>query len=115
MGRLLLVGLMAAAIPVATLAAQDAALVEKGQKVYAAAKPACMTCHSIAGKGNKKGPLDEVGSKLTADEIRQWLVAAEEMTAKSKASRKPVMKSYTKLPKEDLDALVAYLHSLKKK
>ena len=95
--------------------AQDAALVEKGQKVYVAAKPACITCHSVAGKGNKKGPLDEVGSKLTADEIRQWLVDAEGTTAKTKAARKPVMKSYTTLPKEDLDALVAYLHSLKKK
>jgi hypothetical protein len=36
------------------------------------------------------------------------------MTAKTKATRKPEMKSYN-LPKEDLDALVAYLSSLKKK
>jgi hypothetical protein len=36
------------------------------------------------------------------------------MTAKVKAERKPPMKSYM-LAKEDLDALVAYMASLKKK
>ena len=98
---------------VAAATPQDAAAIAKGQQVYAANK--CMMCHSIEGKGNKKGALDEIGSKLTADEIRQWLVDAEAMTAKAKATRKPAMKSYPKLPKDDLDALVTYLHSLKKK
>ena len=46
-------------------AAQDAATIAKGAKVYAANK--CTQCHSVEGKGNKKGPLDEVGSKLSAD------------------------------------------------
>jgi mono/diheme cytochrome c family protein len=94
--------------------AQDAALIAKGEKVYDANK--CATCHFIEakGKGNKKGPLDGVGTKLTADEIREWLVNAPEMTKKTKSTRKPFMKSY-KLPKEDIDALVAYMQSLKKK
>jgi hypothetical protein len=35
------------------------------------------------------------------------------MTAKTKAERKPVMKSYPKLEKGDVDALVAYMQSLK--
>lgn len=96
----------------AALAAQDKALVEKGQTLYTANK--CQTCHSIEGKGNKKGPLDGVGSKLTAEEIRAWLVDPEEMTAKTRSTRKPVMKSYEKLPKEDIDALGAYMESLKK-
>ena len=89
--------------------AQDA--IQTGQKVYTAQK--CSVCHSIGGTGNKKGPLDGVGSKLTADEIRLWITQAPEMTAKTNASRKPVMKAYT-LPKEELDGLVAYLASLKK-
>src|SRR5262245_38296909 len=92
-------------------AAQDAATIEKGKQVYAAQK--CQACHSVGGVGNKKGALDTVGAKLKADEIRQWIVAAPEMTAKTKSERKPAMKAYT-LPKEDLDALVAYLSSLKK-
>jgi mono/diheme cytochrome c family protein len=93
----------------ASASAQDTAL---GAKVYADQK--CAVCHSIAGKGNAKGSLDGVGSKLTADEIREWIVDPVGMTAKTKAPRKPVMPAkYRSLPKGDLDALVAYLASLK--
>lgn len=93
----------------AAASAQDAKA--KGEQVFAAQK--CSLCHSIAGKGNAKGSLDGVGAKLTADEIRGWITDAKGMTAKTKATRKPEMKAYT-LPKEDVDALVAYLSSLKK-
>ena len=92
--------------------AQDAAKVARGQELYVAQK--CGICHAIAGKGNAKGPLDGVGAKLSADEIHQWIVNASEMTAKTKAARKPPMKAYANLPKEDVDALVAYMQSLKK-
>jgi hypothetical protein len=37
------------------------------------------------------------------------------MTEKTKATRKPPMKAYPNLPAADLDALVEYLDSLKKK
>jgi mono/diheme cytochrome c family protein len=97
---------------VATAAsAQDAAAVKRGETVFAAQK--CVVCHSVAGKGNQKGALDKVGTKLSAEEIHQWIVAAPEMTAKTKSTRKPAMKAYATLPKEDVDALVAYLQSLK--
>jgi mono/diheme cytochrome c family protein len=89
-------------------AAQDAA---KGAKIFADQK--CSLCHSIAGKGNAKGALDDVGSKLSAAEIREWITDAKGMTAKAKATRKPEMKAYS-LPKGDVDALVAYLSTLKK-
>ena len=92
--------------------AQDAAIA-KGAQVYAAQK--CSMCHALDGKGMAKGPLDGVGTKLTADEIREWIIHPVEMTAKTKATRKPVMKAYPNLPKEDLDALVAFLVSQKKK
>ena len=92
----------------AAAAAQDPA--GKGKDVYAAQK--CSVCHSIAGVGNKRGPLDGVGAKLSADDTRRWITHAPEMTAKIKAERKPVMKAYT-LAKDDLDALVAYLQTLK--
>jgi len=93
--------------------AQDATA-EKGAKVYAAQK--CSLCHSIAGKGNAKGSLDDVGSKLKSEEIHDWIVKPTEMTAKAHADRKPPMPAkYASLPKDDLDALVAYLSSLKKK
>jgi mono/diheme cytochrome c family protein len=86
--------------------------VEKGKEVYAAQK--CSICHSIGGAGNKKGPLDDVGSKLSAGDIRTWIVDAPTMATKAKADRKPAMKAYSTLGKDDVDALVAYLSSLKK-
>ena len=94
-------------------AAAQAAAVERGVKVYAESK--CTMCHSVAGKGNAKGILDDVGAKLSADEIRQWLVDPEAMRVKAHAERKPLMKSYASLPKADLDAMVAYLQTLKAK
>jgi mono/diheme cytochrome c family protein len=94
----------------ASAAAADAK--DQGEKVFAAQK--CALCHSIDGKGNPKGPMDEALSKLSAAEIREWITDAKGMTAKTKATRKPVMKEFT-LPKEDVDALVAYLSAMKKK
>lgn len=90
--------------------AQDA-LVQQGQQVYVARK--CSLCHSVAGKGNAKGPLEGVGTKWKADEIRQWIVNWKEMAAKHQATRKPPMTDFSKLPKGDVDALVAYLQTLK--
>jgi mono/diheme cytochrome c family protein len=85
---------------------------EKGAAVYAAQK--CATCHALDGKGMAKGPLDGVGTKLSADEIRAWIVNPAEMTKKTNATRKPPMRAYPNLPKEDLDALVAFMVSKKK-
>ena len=92
--------------------AQTAA-VDRGAKLFAESK--CSMCHSVAGKGNAKGVLDDVGTKLTADEIRQWLVDPEAMRVKAHAERKPTMKSYASMPKADIDAMVAYLQTLKAK
>ena len=86
--------------------------VAQGQQVFVAQK--CAICHSVAGKGNAKGVLDGVGARLSADQIRQWIVDAPAMAAKAKAERKPPMKAFASLPAAELDALVAYLQSLKK-
>ncbi len=110
MRRVLLV-LVAAVVAVAfsgVARAQD--VKAKGEKLFTDQK--CSMCHSIAGKGNKKLPLDDVGSKLKAEEIREWIVSPKTAAAKHKAPA--TMKSYEKLPKEDVDALVAYLETLKK-
>jgi mono/diheme cytochrome c family protein len=105
-----LVLLVVAAKPLAAAGQDDA--VKKGEQVYTAQK--CQTCHSIAGKGAKANPLDGVGKKLSADEIRAWIVTPTEMTKKSGSTKKPPMPAkYGKLPAADIDALVAYLASLK--
>ena len=84
-----------------------------GAKVYAGQK--CSICHSIAGVGNKKLPLDGVGATLTEDQIREWIVTPAEAAKKAKSIAKPPMKAYAALPKPDLDALVGYMKSLDKK
>ena len=112
MNRLIICAALAGVGLAGPALAQDAK-VAKGIQVYADQKYS--VCHSIAGKGNAKGPLDGVGSKLKAAEIHEWIVEPAEMTKKTKAERKPLMKAYPKLEKDDLDALVAYMLSLKKK
>lgn len=98
------------ALPAAA-AAQDAELVKKGEALYAAQK--CSMCHSVAGKGNKKFPLDGVGKKLEEADIRAWIVDPASMHAKQ--TEKPAMKmrAYKTLSEEDVNALVAYMQSLK--
>jgi mono/diheme cytochrome c family protein len=108
---LLLTGLLSGTVESAV--GQDAKAADRGKAVFAEQK--CSLCHAVAGKGNPKGALDEVGSKRTADQIRQWLLTPKEMAEKEKATRKPPMQPYTKLAKGDLDALVAFLQTLKKK
>ena len=87
--------------------APDAAKVEKGTQVFAAQK--CSMCHAIAGKGNPKTPLDDVGDKLTVDQIKAYVTNPKGAKADSK------MKAYPTLAAEDLDALATYLSTLKKK
>ncbi len=106
--RAIVLGVVMGLLMASAAGAQDAKA--KGEQVYAAQR--CSLCHAIAGKGNAKGALDGVGGRLSVVEIREWIADAKGMTEKTKAARKPNMKSYV-LAKDDLDALVAYLASLK--
>jgi len=79
-----LVGVVVLAMAAGAVAfAQDAKVVERGKQVYTEQK--CKLCHSIGAEGNSKGPLDDTGNKLTAAQIKEWLVNPKEMTAKTKA------------------------------
>lgn len=101
---LVAVSLLAAPLP-------TSAQTDKGQQVFAAQK--CSMCHAIAGKGNAKGPLDGVGAKYSAADLKEWIVNAKGMTEKVKATRKPAMRDFSALPAADVDALVTYLRTLK--
>ncbi len=109
--RVVIVAVFAATVFLApqVAMAQDAA---KGQQLYAAQK--CSMCHQVAGKGNKLSVLDGVGAKLTAEQTKEWLVDPAAAAEKAKSTKKPLMpKTYAKLPPADIDALVAYMQSLK--
>jgi mono/diheme cytochrome c family protein len=106
----------------AGLSAQDAApdpkKVEEGKKLYALHK--CNNCHMIDGKGAKKGPLDGVGSKLSAAEIRHWMTKPAELEVKLEkpptgTNRMSHALRNKKFTEAEIDAFVAYMQSLKKK
>ena len=106
-GALLLGGVAFAQTP-------DPAKVAAGEKVYADQK--CATCHQIKGVGSKISPLDGVGTKLAAADLRKWFTNPADMEAK--LAKKPIasMAGYLKTHKladADIDALVAYMQSLK--
>lgn len=92
------------------VAAAQNAKAEQGAGLFVSQK--CTMCHSVAGKGNPKGSLDGIGAAKKPDEIKQWIVDPEGMRAKTNAARTPAMKAM-KLAPEQVDALVAYLGTLK--
>lgn len=96
--------------------AQDAK-VEAGKAAYTTHK--CATCHQIKGVGMKPPTgfaLDGVGTKVPAADIKKWLTDPASMEAKlatkPKMSMAGAMKG-KKISDADVDALVAYMLSLK--
>jgi mono/diheme cytochrome c family protein len=93
---------------------QDAVrTIEAGRKIYAAA--GCAKCHMVGGQGNRISPLDGVGSRLSAEEIRRWLTNTAQM--EDALPKAPALKMSTRkydFNDEDLDAIVAFLKSLTK-
>jgi len=82
-----------------------APLVAKGAEVF---KEKCAVCHAVAGAGGAIGPdLTKVGATRDALYIQTQL---QDPKAYKKDSKMP---SFMDMPKEDKDALVAYLLTLK--
>jgi len=85
---------------------------EAGRKIYVREK--CSVCHQIAGQGNQRFPLDGVGTRLSASDLRRWFTHTIEMEAA--LPKKPAIRMSSKkyrLKDAELDALVAYLLTLK--
>ena len=116
-GLVLASGLSVAAAGNPSAPAPQDAKVAAGKKAYEANK--CSTCHKIAGVG-KMSALDGVGSKLSAAEIKQWLVSPAEMEAKLKEPPKGTESMANalrtkKIEPGEIDAITAYLQTLTKK
>ena len=92
-------------------AIQKQAVIAAGRAVFEA--QACMRCHAVADEGNQRNPLDGVGKRRTAEEIRQWILAPAELKDQLSAWPFQAKQAYRELPAEDIDALVIYLQSLK--
>ena len=105
-----LVCLAAALIAVVSISApgwaQGKATAEQGKKLFAEQK--CGMCHTAT-----RNSLANVGNKLTAEQIREWIQDPSAAAQKSKSTGKPAMKSYKALSQADVDALVAYMQTMK--
>lgn len=102
----------AAAAPQAASApasAADASQASSGKKIYG--REGCARCHSIAGEGSPRSPLDGVGERLSAEEIRKWIVAAPELEDELSGRVFRTKQAYGKLPEAELAALVSYLQA----
>jgi mono/diheme cytochrome c family protein len=107
---LALVGL--AFLSATAVSAQDPKQVDAGKQLFTS--KACTKCHQIAGHGNKANNLDGVASKVSPADMRKWLTNPTEMEAK--LDHKPKIKMSSKkatLSAADIDALIAYLQTLK--
>jgi mono/diheme cytochrome c family protein len=102
----------------AAAAAQTPAPAAKGdpEKGKALALQRCVLCHSIGEKGLKGFPMEGVATRVTPDEIRQWLLNPKEMGEKAGFIRTPKMESLPPLLKftpEQLEDVIAYVSGLK--
>jgi mono/diheme cytochrome c family protein len=88
----------------------DPKLLAAGRAVYDAA--GCARCHSIAGQGSPRSPLDGIGTRRNREDLRHWIVADEPVHDELSPHAIGVKRRYADLPVEQLDALVAYLTSL---
>jgi mono/diheme cytochrome c family protein len=101
----------AAETPSKSRPAPAPAEVARGRKLFA--EQGCATCHSVGGSGNPRSALDQVGTRWDATELRSWITGtgvAADMLPPAIVKRK---QRYTSLPAADLDALVAYLTTLR--
>jgi mono/diheme cytochrome c family protein len=99
-------------LSIATLSALDATQVETGKQLFSTKQ--CTKCHQIEGRGNKANKLDGVASKVSADDMKKWLTSPKEMEAKLDHKPKITMSSKkAPLSASEVDALVAYLQTLK--
>jgi mono/diheme cytochrome c family protein len=102
----------ASAAPAASPAASAANdPVVEGRRVYE--RQNCARCHAIGGEGNRRNPLDGVGARLSAAEARDWIIGGEALKDDMSPSAFRAKQRYAELPTAEIDALVAYMLSLK--
>ena len=85
--------------------------IEAGREVYR--QQTCARCHSIAGEGNPRNPLDNVGARRSAEELRHYTVGADAVKEKLPEYLLKLKQQYRLIPIDELDVLIIYLQSLR--
>lgn len=81
--------------------------IENGILVFE--KHGCVQCHAISGKGNTRLPLDGIGSRMSAKEIRHWIVANPAVRNKLSAGIIKFKSSYSSIPEQEMSQLLNLL------
>ena len=69
----------------------------------------CATCHSFAGSGNPRLPLDEAAARLNDGELRDWITGSGSATNKLSPTILKRKSRYQSLPADEFNQLVNYL------
>ena len=84
--------------------------IERGRQIYE--QQGCGSCHFIDGKGNPRNPLDGVGTKHSASELRDFITGADTLQSVLTTSIRKMKQRYRELSADELAALVIYMQSL---
>lgn len=87
--------------------AAKVALAHPGQKLFE--EKACATCHSFAGMGNPRLPLDGIGLRLDEGELREWITGAGSSTNKLSPTIQKRKQRYRSMREEEMRVLIEYL------
>jgi hypothetical protein len=96
-----------------SLAAAPWILAYRGRAVFQSA--GCTRCHSVAGVGSPRNPLDGVGSRRNDAGLRAWTLGADPLADSLPPSALRTKQGYRALEAADLNALITFLGSLKEK
>lgn len=83
----------------------------RGREVFRAL--GCERCHSVAGTGSPRYPLDGVGARRSSAELLAWTVAEPAVRDSLSPSAVRAKRRYEDVPQADMDALVRYMASLR--
>jgi len=85
--------------------------VEWGRRVFF--EQNCGVCHAVGGEGNPRLPLDDVGGRETLEGLRIWITGTGEAATQLSSGVRRKKLAYQSLPDEEMNALLAFLSSLK--
>lgn len=89
----------------------DPQCIDAGRQIYQ--QQSCARCHSIAGKGNPRNPLDGVGAIHSEEQMRAWIIGADTLQGVLPGRALEMKRAYRELSGDDLNVLVIYMQSLR--
>jgi len=83
----------------------------RGREVFRAR--GCERCHSVAGTGSPRFPLDGVGARRTAAELLAWTIAEPAVRDSLSPSAVRAKRRYEGMAEADMQALIRYMAALR--